>query len=95
LETDVDVSSRSPADVVRRNVVSIAAAHQQAMANSSIADDRFTLDDLSNDINFVVSEQYPNTFANRCCVAADRDKLPVATNADRDVAGEAEDAFCA
>jgi hypothetical protein len=65
------------------------------MPNSSIANDRFALNDLSDDIDFVVSEQHTNTFADSCRIAADRDKLSVATHADRNVAREAQDALCA
>jgi hypothetical protein len=65
------------------------------MPNCSVADDRFTLDDLSDHINVVVSEQYSNAFANDCRLAADRDKLPVATHTDRDVTGQTQNAFCA
>jgi hypothetical protein len=65
------------------------------MPDCSIADDRSALDDLSDDINLVVSKQYPNPFTNGCRVAADRDKLPVVTHANRDVARETQDALCA
>lgn len=64
------------------------------MPNGSIADDGFALNDLSDDIDFIVREKHTNTFANGCRIAADRDKLSVATHADGDVAREAQDALC-
>jgi hypothetical protein len=64
------------------------------MPNGSVADNGFAFDDLSDDIDFVVSEQDSHTFAYSCCVATDGDQLPVASHMNRDVARETGNAFC-
>jgi len=65
------------------------------MANRAVADDGFAFNDLGDDGDFVVGEQHANAFADRGSVAADHDKMSVAARADRDVASETQDAFCA
>jgi len=63
------------------------------MPDGAIADHRLAFDDLSDDVNVVVSEKNVNPFADGCRIAADGDQLPVAVRAHGDIARELQDAF--
>jgi hypothetical protein len=65
------------------------------MANGSVADDGFAFDDFSDDGDFVVCEHHTDTLADSGGIAADRNEMPIAGGANRDIASETEDAFCA
>jgi hypothetical protein len=52
------------------------------MANGTITDNGFALEDLGHDGDVIVSEQHANAFADRSGVAADGDKMSIATRAD-------------
>ena len=88
-------SSRSLAAVVVSRVdLTINGAHQQPMADRTVAHDQFALDDFRNNVDLLVRKDNANAFAYRTCIAADRDELAVmAGHAHPDVASEAQDAF--
>ena len=64
------------------------------MANRTVADDWFALNDLGDDGDIVVRKKDANTLTDHAGVAADCDQVPVAGRMDRDVTGETEDTFC-
>ena len=63
------------------------------MANCPVADDGFAFDDLSDDGDFVISEEDAHAFADRRSIAADGNKMSVTARADRNVTSKTQNAF--